>query len=181
MSSTADFGLLQLSLQSLIAWLTVQGLVLSGLKPLCSGLGTLGTVTWSTVSWDYIVKTTNFTWFRLRKHGGIYNYLISYLWCIRHVNQQVFFILTYISVKNWGEVQPFSSRQTFCSFKCLCRIKCGGILAPKCLVHKIDACLVSSFPSLCSLLVILMPSNAWSTGIKNILQLLFSLSESQLV
>lgn len=61
MSFTADFSLLRLFLQRLIAWLTVQGIVLSALKSLCSGLGTLGTITGSTVSWDYTVKKTNFT------------------------------------------------------------------------------------------------------------------------
>lgn len=60
---------------------------------------------------------------------------------------------------------PFSSSQTFYSFNCLCRIKCGLVLAPKYLVHEIEAFLVGSFPSSCSLLVIHMPSNVWSTTI----------------
>jgi len=60
MSFIKDFDLLQLSLQSLIAWLIAQVLVLSALKSLCSGLGTLGTVTGSKISQDYTVKQTNF-------------------------------------------------------------------------------------------------------------------------
>lgn len=124
---------------------------------------------------------SNFTWFKLRKHWRICNYLISCIWCIRQVNHQVLLILWGISVKNWDKVQPFPSSQTFYSFKCLCSIKCGGILAPKCIAQKIDVFLVSNFPSLCSLLMIHMPSNAWSTGINKYLAVTVSLSESQLV
>lgn len=89
MSFTADFGLLQFSLKSLIVWLTVKWIILSTLKLLCSVLSTLVTVT---LKYSFLRPHSQENKFH-QKEGLGCNCFISYLWCIRHIYCQVLFII----------------------------------------------------------------------------------------
>lgn len=89
MSFTADFGLLQFCLKSLIVWLTVKWIILSTLKLLCSVLSTLVTVT---LKYSFLRPHSQENKFH-QKEGLGCNCFISYLWCIRHIYCQVLFII----------------------------------------------------------------------------------------